>query len=409
MDGFLAPQRADWPKLRVAEINARPRRWLAHAAHPSVAVPHSRDRPWAREREELKVMSARSITSTGDLVLDGSRGEGGGQILRTALTLSLLTGRPFRMIKIRANRDQPGLRPQHQKAVEAAKILGCAQVSGGGVGSRELSFAPAAYAAGDLTIDIGTAGSTGLVLQTLHLALALKAKGPTRLVLSGGTFNPKAPAFPFLEQTWCAYLAAFGMPVSMAMASAGFYPRGGGRLEALIEPASPRPFIQSERGPLRRLSAVAGVANLPDQIAQRMRDRAVARLLEHGMSAEIDLTRWPSPGQGAAFQLTADYPATVPTTFIGLGERGKPAEAVVDEAVDAFLAFQAVEHATVDPHSADQILLPLAFAPGRSEFTVSEVTEHLRTNAGTITAFLDRKITIEEPQRDTEAGRVVIE
>jgi RNA 3'-terminal phosphate cyclase (ATP) len=358
------------------------------------------------------VIPSVATSSHGDLdrvVLDGSRGEGGGQILRTALTLSLLTGRPFRMVKIRANRDKPGLRPQHQKAVEAAAALGEARITGGGVGAKELTFSPAAYASRNFSIDIGTAGSTGLVLQTLHLALALRSQKPVRLALTGGTFNPKAPAFPYLEATWCAYLKTFGMPLTLQMTTAGFYPRGGGRIEASIEPATPRPFTQTHRGPLLRLSGVAGVANLRDDIARRMRDRAIERLAEHGFSAEIELVRWPSPGQGAALALTAEHEGTVPTTFVGLGERGKPAEAVADEAIAELLAFEAVEHAAVDPHSADQILLPLAFAPGRSEFTVSEVTEHLRTNAETVCAFLNRAITIEEAGNHDHPGRVVIE
>ncbi len=340
--------------------------------------------------------------------LDGSRGEGGGQILRTALTLALLTGRPFRMTRIRANRDKPGLRPQHKSAVDAAAELGHAQAIGAVVGARELTFRPAAYEARDLTIDIGTAGSTSLVLQTLHLPLALRATRPVRVVLAGGTFNPKAPAFPFLESTWRTYLEAFGMPITLAMPSAGFYPRGGGQLEAWIEPASPRAWVQTDRGPIRRIHGLAGVANLRDDIARRMRDRTVHRLEARGLSAEIELVRWTSPGQGAAMSLTAEHDGTIPTTFVGLGERGKPSEAVADEAVDQLLAFEAVPNAAVNPHSADQILLPLAFAPGHSEFTVSEVTEHLRTNAETIAAFLDRSITIEEPAEDGQAGRVII-
>jgi RNA 3'-terminal phosphate cyclase (ATP) len=199
------------------------------------------------------------------------------------------------------------------------------------------------------------------------------------------------------------------MPLALTMSAAGFYPRGGGRLEARIEPASPRSFIQTHRGPLLRLSGVAGVANLRDDIAVRMRDRAVERLGEHGLSAEIELVRWPSPGQGAAIHLTALHEGTIPATFVGLGERGKSAETVADEAVDELLAFAAALDAAVDPYSADQILLPLAFADGQSEFTVSTVTEHLRTNAETIRAFLDRKISIEEPRHEGEPGRVVIE
>jgi len=353
-----------------------------------------------------------AASSRGDfdqVVLDGSRGEGGGQILRTALALSLLTGRPFRMVKIRANRDKPGLRPQHQKAVEAAAALGQATVAGGGVGARELTFSPGTCEARDLSIDIGTAGSTGLVLQTLHLPLALLAKTPARLVLTGGTFNPKAPAFVFLEATWRAYLAAFGMPIALTMPSSGFYPRGGGRVDAWIEPApKPPPFVRTGRGPLQRLHGIAGVANLRDDIARRMCDRAALRLEAQGLAAEIKRVRWPSPGQGAALFLTAEHEGIIPATFAGLGERGKPSEAVADEAVDQLLAFEAVEGAAVDPHSADQILLPLAFAAGRSEFTVSEVTEHLRTNAETIRAFLDRSIVIEEPEAENRPGRVAI-
>jgi RNA 3'-terminal phosphate cyclase (ATP) len=344
------------------------------------------------------------------VILDGSEGEGGGQILRTALALSLLTERPFRMINIRANRDKPGLRPQHLKAVQAAAAVGHAEVAGGSVGSRQLTFQPGAYSPRDLAVDIGTAGSTSLLLQTLHLPLAMRAESAVRVVLSGGTFNPKAPAYLFLERTWRAYLAALGMPIALAMPQAGFFPRGGGQLDAWIEPALPRAWIQLERGPLRRIHGVAGVANLRDDIALRLRDRALQRLGEHGLRAELEIetVRWPSPGQGAALALVAHHADTIPATFVGLGERGKPAEVVADEAVDELLAFEAVEDGVVDPHSADQILLPLALAEGRSIYTVTEVTEHLRTNASTIRAFLDRAIELKEPESPIDPGRVVI-
>jgi RNA 3'-terminal phosphate cyclase (ATP) len=342
--------------------------------------------------------------------LDGSHGEGGGQILRTALSLSLLTGRPFQIKRIRANRDKPGLRPQHLKAVESAAALGNAEVSGAQVGSRELTFRPGDYEARDLSIDIGTAGSTSLVLQTLHLPLAVRAGSAVRVVLTGGTFNPKAPAFPFLDRTWRAYLAAFGMPVALVMPAAGFYPRGGGRLDAWIEPANPQPWIQLDRGRLVRIRGMAGVANLSDDIAARMRDRALQRLEEQGVSADVSIeaVRWSSPGRGAALGLVAEHERGVPATFVGLGERGKPAEEVADEAVDELLAFEAVDDGAVDPHSADQILLPLALSEGRSIYTVAEVTEHLRTNARTIRAFLDRPIQIEEPELEGQPGRVIV-
>ena len=350
-------------------------------------------------------------TSQRLVTLDGSRGEGGGQILRTALSLSLLTGRPFRIVKIRANRSQPGLRPQHLKAVQAAAELGRADALGAEVGSRDLVFRPGAVEPRDMTIDIGTAGSTGLVLQTLHLPLALRAKTAARVVLTGGTFNPKAPPFPFLEQTWRGHMANLGMPLALAMPSAGFYPRGGGRLEAWIEPAQPKPWTRTTRGDLLRIRGVAGVANLPDDIARRLRDRALERLADEGwgVDLEIETVRWPSPGQGAALCLTAEHAGTVAAAFVGIGERGKPSEMVADEAVGELLDYLSVPDGAVDPHSADQILLPLALAEGRSVYTVSEVTEHLRTNAATIRAFLDRSILIEEPPFPGQPGRVVVE
>jgi len=366
--------------------------WFRHVGHSEVvAAPHRAPRA---ALQEAQAVSSRIVT------LDGSHGEGGGQILRTALTLSLLTGKPFRMTRIRANREKPGLRPQHLATVEAAAELGRAEVRGAAIGARDLTFHPGAYEPRDLVIDIGTAGSTSLVLHTLHLPLATAAKGPVRLVLSGGTFNPKAPAFSFLESTWRAHLAASGLSVALAMPEAGFYPRGGGRLEAWIEPGKPQSFRRTTRGPLKRIRGVAGVANLRPDVAQRMRDRALARLAEHGLNAEIDLTEWRSVGQGAAISLVAEHEGTAPATFVSLGERGKPSEVVADEAVMELLAFEAAA-AAVDPHSADQILLPLALAPGNSAYTVSEVTEHLRTNVATIQAFVDRAITVEEPH----AGR----
>lgn len=355
-------------------------------------------------------MSASAPRSNPLVTLDGSYGEGGGQILRTALSLSLLTGRPFRMIKIRANREKPGLRPQHVKAVEAAAMLGQAEVRGAEVGSRELVFYPGAYTPRDLTIDIGTAGSTGLVLQTLHLPLAMRAESAARVVLTGGTFNPKAPPFTFLEQTWRGYLAALGMTVALTMPAAGFYPRGGGQLDAWIEPAVPQAWILTERGPLVRIRGVAGAANLREDIATRLRDRAIQRLTDEGLvaSVEIEIARWPSPGQGAALSLTAHHERAIPATFVGLGERGKPAEVVADEAVEQLLDYEIADPGAVDPHSADQILLPLALAEGRSIYTVTEVTDHLRTNAATIRAFLDRPIVIEESGEDGQPGRVVV-
>ena len=373
------------------------RRWTTHAGHGPIgsAGPH---RPGG---------GGPSHDAKGGAMirLDGAQGEGGGQILRTALTLALLTGRPFRIDRIRANRDRPGLRPQHLAAVQAAAELGNADVSGASVGSRSLTFRPGPVGRRDLTIDIGTAGSTAMVLHTLHLPLALGEGAGVRLALEGGTFNLAAPSFPFLAATWAPHMKAIGLPVAVAMPSAGFFPIGGGRLEAWIEPGRPQAIVRDTRGPVE-VRAEAGVCRLPTSIAERMIARAEERLGPLGIDLLSDLAEWPGGGPGAAIALTASD-GTTPATFVGLGRRGKPAEAVADEAVDELLAYLSIPDAAIDPHSADQLLLPLALAEGRSIYTTPEATEHLRTNARTIAAFLDRPIQIDEPS-DGGPARVVV-
>jgi RNA 3'-terminal phosphate cyclase (ATP) len=404
----------DWQPTTAGGHPRAGKRWVSHEGHRpgAVAAPQG---PHARRvrRGWFAVVGSSSATPSPRLVtLDGSHGEGGGQIVRTALALSLLTGRPFRVVKIRANRATPGLRPQHLTAVRAAAELGQAEVSGASVGSRDLTFRPGAYAPRDLDFDIGTAGSTALVLQTLHLPLALRADRPVRVTLTGGTFNTRAPSYPFLETTWRAHLAAIGAPVALAMPAAGFYPVGGGRLDAWVEPARLQPLTLNNRGRLVRVTGVAGVARLRPEVAERMRKRVRHRLAQltalESTDVEILLADWPAPAPGAAIALTAEYEGVAtPATFVGLGERGKPAEAVADEAVGELLAHDSAPGGAVDVHSADQILVPLALTPGRSEYTVPAVTEHLRTNARTVQAFFDRAITIEEPT-DGRPGRVIV-
>ncbi|MGE3819343.1 MAG: RNA 3'-terminal phosphate cyclase [Isosphaeraceae bacterium] len=421
----------EWPR----QASSSGKRWITHAGHDSTsdelgALVAPRGPHLALLREFLRGSNGKHARrqSSGRVAqmsepkpnptprpklvtLDGSRGEGGGQILRTALTLSLLTGRPFRLVKVRANREKPGLRPQHLTAVKAAAELGNAEVTGGVVGSRDLTFRPGDCDARDLGIDVGTAGSTALVLQTLHLPLALRANSAVRVTLTGGTFNLKAPSFPFLHHTWRAHLATLGAPVALTMPSAGFYPRGGGMLDAWIEPATLRPISLIDRGTLVRIRGEAGVARLSSEIAERLRDRAAARLAEAGIdvAVQIDPVEWDAPSPGAAIHLSAEFSAEglAPATFVGLGERGKPAETVADEAVDELLAHLSAPSAAVDPHSADQILIPLALAEGPSAYSVSEITEHLRTNVQTIQAFIDRPIRVEDPT-ETHPGRVLL-
>ncbi len=384
-----------WDGLRPRWVKAR---WVAHESHEAPGLPHLA--PAGPPREASRVAG-----SSGMVVLDGSSGEGGGQVLRTALTLSLLTGRPFRIDRVRANRDKPGLRPQHLTAVEAAQALGGAEVEGAAIGAATLRFAPSPYVPRDMHVDIGTAGSTALVLQTLHLPIALRCEGPVRLTLAGGTFNLAAPSYPFLDASWRRWMAELGLPIALAMPAAGFYPPGGGRLDAWIEPGTLRPIHAVERPPLARIRGQAGVNRLDRKIAERMRERTLDRLADHGLDADIDLVEWTGPAPGAAMNLTAEHGERA-CGFVGLGARGKPAEAVADEAVDALLAFER-SGAAVEPRLADQLMLPAALAPGRSEYTVGAVTGHLRTNADTIAAFLDRSIAIVEPEGD-HPGRVII-
>ena len=341
------------------------------------------------------------------LTLDGSQGEGGGQILRSALTLSILTGQPFRIQRIRANRDKPGLRAQHLTAVEAAALVSGAEVIGGALGSTDLTFRPGPVEARDLTIEIGTAGATALVLQTIALPLALRSEAGVRVTLTGGTFNTSAPSYPFLATTWQRTLASLGMPVVLAMPLAGHFPRGGGRLEAWIEPADLQPLILEDRGRLVAIHGVAETTGLSAAIGARMRDQARSGLLAAGHEAEITLLDRPGPGQGAAISLVAEFEHGPPATFVGLGARGKPAETVADEAVSQLVAHLGAPGGALDLHNADQILLPLALAPGRSVFTVTEVTEHFRTNVATIAAFLDRSIRV-EAMAGSSVGRVIV-
>jgi RNA 3'-terminal phosphate cyclase (ATP) len=338
------------------------------------------------------------------LEIDGSAGEGGGQVLRSSLALSLLTGKGVHLYQIRARRPKPGLQPQHLMSVRAAGTVGQSQLRGAALGSRELTFIPGAIRAGDYRFDIGTAGATGLVLQTLFLPLALRGDAASRLTLIGGTHVKASPCFHFLNATWRAYLELLGLHVSLRMVRPGFYPRGGGQVEAQLQPCKRlRGFQARERGPIR-LSAFSAVAGLPQDIARRQARRARFRLQQHDLEAEIREETWQG-GPGTVLAIVV-HTSPVPALFFGLGARGKPAERVADEAVDQVLAYLSAAPAAVDPHSADQLVLPFAFAEGPSEFTVTEVTKHLTTNIATIRRFVDREIVCEG--NEGEAGVVRI-
>jgi RNA 3'-terminal phosphate cyclase (ATP) len=324
--------------------------------------------------------------------LDGSHGEGGGQILRSALALSILTRRPFKLVNIRANRAKPGLAPQHLASVRAAGEICSATYKGAVVGANVLYFDPGEVKGGDYAFRIGTAGATGLVLHTVYLPLALRGTAESRVTITGGTHVPKSPCYHFNETTWAAYLRRIGLEIDLDMVRPGFYPRGGGEIRAAIRPCSHvRGLSLSTCPDLTTAGGFSAYADLPESVGKRQARRLTHKLKMAGVESHIPEQRWengPSTVAAVIFRQTQ-----VPPLFFAIGERGKPAEAVADEAAEQALAYRETG-CPVDSHSADQVVLPLAFSPDASEFRTSEVTLHLKTNIDVIRRFVDREISV---------------
>lgn len=340
------------------------------------------------------------------LLIDGAHGEGGGQILRTALTLSAITGRKFRLERIRANRRNPGLAAQHVTAIRAAAALCGARLSGDALASGELDFAPAApVAAGDYVFDValaregGSAGAVSLVLQTVLLPLAL-AMGPSRVTVRGGTHLPQSPPVDYLAEVWLPMLTRLGIGASLALEAWGWFPVGKGEIVAAIDGGARLAALDlRERGALRRIHGRAVAANLPAHIAQRMSDRARSLLEPLGARVEIRAERVRAPCPGAGIFLTAAY-EHAPAGFSSLGALGKPSEQVAEEAASLLLRHHA-SGAALDRHLGDQLLLPLCFAAGPSRYTVEEVSRHLETNLWVIEQFGVAEIAVERAASGT--------
>ena len=343
------------------------------------------------------------------LIIDGSQGEGGGQILRTSLSLAAVEGRPIRIEKIRAGRPNPGLAAQHVTCVRAVAALCRAQVAGDEIGSPQLDFAPGAgVQAGDYTFDIsaarkgGSAGATGLVLQAVLVPLAL-APGASRVSLRGGTHVAWSPPFDYLQQVWLPALAKLGVVADMELQRSGWYPAGGGEIHARVSGLGPemsgrlRPVTLLDRGPLERVTGRAIAANLPLHIPRRMAARAADVLRAEGIDAAIEAEGADATSPGAGIFLTARY-QVIACGFSALGERGKPAETVGEEAAQALLAHQR-SGAAVERHLADQILLPLALADGPSGYSTEAITQHLRSNAFVIERFGRAKVRFSTGER----------
>ena len=323
--------------------------------------------------------------------IDGSKGEGGGQILRSSLSLAIVTQQSFRIVNIRANREKPGLMRQHLTAVNAAATICDAEVDGAEMGSRTLTFRPGRLSAGNYSFAIGTAGSCTLVFQTVIPAL-LTAVGESRVRITGGTHNRSAPPFDFLARSFLPQLERMGAKVELELVSHGFFPRGGGEIRALITPAARLGALQlHERGALVRGYAEAYVAAIPLHVAQRELD--VIRRSLGWTQDQLHLRALPNDvGPGNALTITLEY-ENVTEVFTGFGERGVRAEMVAGQAADEARAYLSAT-APVGEHLADQLLLPMALGEGGS-FIATQATPHLRSNIDVIERFTARRIGIE--------------
>ncbi|UFH51181.1 RNA 3'-terminal phosphate cyclase [Pseudomonas sp. KNUC1026] len=318
-----------------------------------------------------------------DLILiDGAHG--GGQVLRTALSLSMLTGQAFRMVGIRGQRSRPGLLRQHLTAVNAAAAICGAQTLGAELNSAEIEFRPGRVKAGEYAFAIGTAGSTLLVLQTLLPAL-MAAEGPSTVRIAGGTHNPGAPTFDFIQQAWLPLIRRMGGQVALKLIKHGFVPAGGGLIEATVHPSSLRP-LELDVGDLPvAVDAVAAlVSAIPVSIGNRELDRLCARLkLERCAQKVTDLGDHAGPGN--VVSITGSR-GDVVDVFTAIGQERTRAEQVADRAVDDFRAW-AESAGSVSSRLADQLMLPMAIAGG-GWLSADRLSNHMKSNAGVIERFL---------------------
>ena len=321
--------------------------------------------------------------------IDGSYGEGGGQIVRTALGLSCLFRRPFRIYNIRKGRKKPGLMPQHLTSVSAARLISGATVEGDRPGSTELFFSPGEPRGGTYSFDIGTAGSTSLVLQTVLPALLFTGR-ISSVTLMGGTHVPFSPPFHFLSGVFVPFLERLGIRVRLSIETYGFYPKGGGRIRADIFPTQRICSLDLiERGEVNSVTGCSGVGGLPTSIAARQQSAALARISasagELADKTAIDTINVSTHGQGTFVYLEYSSGNSL-AGFSALGARGKRAEAVGDEAAGDLIHYYR-SGAALDRHLTDQIVLYLALSRHEAVFTTEMVTNHLLTNLWAIGLF----------------------
>jgi RNA 3'-terminal phosphate cyclase (ATP) len=340
------------------------------------------------------------------LKIDGRYGEGGGQILRSALALSSITKRHIEIHNIRKGRKNPGLQPQHLTSVLAAQKITSADISGAELGSQNLRFQPKEIQGGIYSFDVsekkGSAGSVTLVLQTILLPLSLAIRR-SNIGIIGGTHVPWSPPFQYLDHIFLPAVKRIGLDIRLSIERWGYYPKGGGKAGAEVLPAGSFSAIDiKERGGVKRIWGMSATSNLPRSIAERQRDQAVTILNGRGFAAQIDIVNAPSIGQGTFLIIVAEFENSI-AGFASLGQMGKRAEDVGKEAAIAFLDFYQ-SGAAIDPYLADQLLPYLAIAKGESIITTSRISRHLLTNIWVIEQFLPVKFIVEG--REGEKGMV---
>lgn len=325
-----------------------------------------------------------------NIILDGSSGEGGGQILRSSLALSMATGKPFRIHRIRAGRKKPGLMRQHLTCVKAAARICSAQVEGAELGSTALSFRPGPLIPGRYAFAVGSAGSSTLVFQTLMPAL-LGSGMDFELTLEGGTHNPAAPPLDFLDRVYLAALRRMGAEVSLSVERRGFFPAGGGKWNVLVGPSrAPVPFEVPQRGRLLKRTAKVLWNRIPAREPERARAHLSGKLGWDPADIELEeAVESPGPGSVILAELRYEHITEMVTAFNPFGASPE----AICEGLMADVRRYDDKDTPVGWRLADQLLLPMALGAG-GVFRTMPVSTHTRTNIETIGEFLERRIEV---------------
>jgi RNA 3'-terminal phosphate cyclase (ATP) len=335
--------------------------------------------------------------------IDGAHGEGGGQILRSTLTLSAILGKPVEIFNIRLGRKNPGLQPQHLTGVRAVAEICGGKLEGDELLSQRIVFHPGKIQSGNYEFDVmkikSSAGSTGMIFQQIAPVLAF-GKGPSNVILKGGTHTEMAPPVDYLQEVFLPTAAKMGLSANLEVERWGWFPIGQGIVKAIINPIQGglKPVELNERGKLKRIYGASLVSRLPLSIAEREKDHALSILRGnrevHSQVSEpkIETKEAPSLGTGNSFLLVAEFENAL-AGFSSLGKIGKRAEKVAEEAANDFIKF-CKSKACIEKHLGDQLILYLALAQGRSSY-VCEISNHILTNSWVMEQFLPIKFGIE--------------